>query len=178
MLLAIALTTPLCHAAEIVTLKDGRQVKLNDDFTWQYVQKDSDNKQAVIPVTAVPVIEKQNRYTTATLGEQKPTLQLTQSGVDVLLEPLRYQSGSLLIPTAITNQGTESVILVTIKITVADENGQILDTQSVNVWESIKRMASTYLRPKTHQPGRTISLPVKQLKHYKISASISAVTTR
>mgnify|MGYP005736848711 FL=1 len=31
------LTSSLVFASQTVTLEDGRQVQLNDDFTWQYV---------------------------------------------------------------------------------------------------------------------------------------------
>ncbi|CAH0541912.1 hypothetical protein VMF7928_03938 [Vibrio marisflavi CECT 7928] len=172
---------PLSYASEVVVLKDGRKVQLNDNFTWQYVQTDSQKKQETKPASAVPtipVIKQQPSSSLTILGANKPTLQLEKSGVDVLLGALQYQSGKLIIPTSITNQGTESVILVTLDITITDAQGNVLTTQTVNVWESIKRLADTYLRPQSQSEGRTISLDVNKLKQYKISAAITQVVTR
>ncbi|NMV06038.1 DUF3157 family protein, partial [Vibrio parahaemolyticus] len=37
--LATLLAASSTYAAEVITLADGREVKLNDDFTWEYVMK-------------------------------------------------------------------------------------------------------------------------------------------
>ncbi|GAW46890.1 DUF3157 family protein [Photobacterium damselae subsp. piscicida] len=86
-------------AQQVVELKDGRRVQLNDDFTWQYVQKQQTTtaKPEVLaasaqlaPVTAVP-------FTNTVVGTQfklnssKPILQLSQSGIDAILQPAYYQ---------------------------------------------------------------------------------------
>ncbi|MDF4794776.1 DUF3157 family protein, partial [Vibrio parahaemolyticus] len=49
--LATLLATSSAYAAEVVTLADGRQVKLNDDFTWEYVMTSSAPKEAVAQTT-------------------------------------------------------------------------------------------------------------------------------
>lgn len=47
LLILLAFATPLSYASEVVTLKDGRKVLLNDNFTWQYIQaKTQPSKQA------------------------------------------------------------------------------------------------------------------------------------
>lgn len=182
LLILLAFATPLSYASEVVTLKDGRKVLLNDNFTWQYVQAKTQPsmqaEQKSVQIAAIPVIQPHQIGTLASIDSNKPTLQLEKSGVDVLLGALQYQSGQLTIPTSITNQSSESVILVTLNVTVADAQGKVLKTQTVNVWESIKRLADTYLRPQTQKQGRTISFDVKKLKQYHVSANISQVVTR
>ncbi|HAS6780212.1 TPA: DUF3157 family protein, partial [Vibrio parahaemolyticus] len=49
--LATLLATSSAYAAEVVTLADGREVKLNDDFTWEYVMTRSAPKEAVAQTT-------------------------------------------------------------------------------------------------------------------------------
>lgn len=59
--LMMASWAPVALAGEIVTLQDGRDVQLNDDFTWQYVQPvETSNSMSVAPakpeaVAAAPV---------------------------------------------------------------------------------------------------------------------------
>ncbi|MCW8333565.1 DUF3157 family protein [Vibrio paucivorans] len=179
---ACLLATSSTYAAEQVTLEDGRQVQLNDDFTWQYVPEpatdQSEVKQAVEPaVVAIPVVT-QKVGTLVTVGSKKPTMQLSDSGVDVLLGSAQYQDGELVIPTSLTNQSSQSVILVTVDITVSDTTGKVLFSGSVDIWKSIKRMADTYLRPQQAEQGKTIQLDLDEHKQYQVSAHISQVSTR
>ncbi|HIF9340515.1 TPA: DUF3157 family protein [Photobacterium damselae] len=170
-------------AQQVVELKDGRRVQLNDDFTWQYVQKQQTTtaKPEVLaasaqlaPVTAVS-------FTNTVVGTQfklnssKPILQLSQSGIDAILQPAYYQGNELVIPVGLTNQGTDSVVLVKMNITLADANGKSLASESVKVWSAIKRMPETYLRAKTQKQGLPIKLKVPSFSHYQIKAEITEV---
>ncbi|MCG3846330.1 DUF3157 family protein [Photobacterium damselae] len=170
-------------AQQVVELKDGRCVQLNDDFTWQYVQKQQTTtaKPEVLaasaqlaPVTAVP-------FTNTVVGTQfklnssKPILQLSQSGIDAILQPAYYQGNELIIPVGLTNQGTDSVVLVKMNITLADANGKSLASESVKVWSAIKRMPETYLRAKTQKQGLPIKLKVPSFSNYQIKAEITEV---
>ncbi len=95
--LATLLATSSAYAAEVVTLADGREVKLNDDFTWEYVMTSSAPKEAVAQTTTsavetvaapaiatIPVVTK-TVGTTVVVNAKKPTMQLSDSGVDVLI---------------------------------------------------------------------------------------------
>lgn len=176
--LALAVSTS-CFAAQQVTLKDGRKIRLNDDFTWQYVTAPANEN--AIPAHANPVvipIAKQSTHSVITLGAKKPVMQLSRSGVDVLLNAAHYQDGELILPTAITNQGTQSVILVRLQVTLKDKTGQVLAEKHTEVWQSIKRMAETYLRPQTAKTGRAIHFSVPKDEQYQIVAKIIEVEAR
>jgi hypothetical protein len=175
----------------MVTLPDGKQVLLKDDFTWQYVAENKTEETttteitsavatapvAAVPVVAVPVATS-TRGTTIVVNSKKPSLQLSQSGVDVVLGASRYEGGELIIPTAITNQGTQAVILVSLNISVFTAEGELLAQQEVAVWKSIKRMADTYLRPKTAEEGKLIELDLAEHPEYQIKAEIIEVVAR
>ncbi|WP_373949243.1 DUF3157 family protein [Vibrio pomeroyi] len=187
LLIASALLSSSAFADQMVTLQDGKQILLKDDFTWQYVaQKQTEEvvttseiaaPVAAAPVVAVPVATNV-RGTTIVVDSKKPSLQLSQSGVDVVLGASHYEGGELIIPTAITNQSTQAVILVSVKLGLYSASGELLEEKTVAVWKSIKRMADTYLRPKTDAEGTSIKLVVEQHPEYQIKAEIVEVLTR
>ncbi|EOX3956125.1 DUF3157 family protein [Vibrio alginolyticus] len=196
--LATLLAASSTYAAEVITLADGREVKLNDDFTWEYVMKKPAQQAtetqttasvvetiaapaiATIPAPAIatiPVITK-TVGTTVVVNAKKPTMQLSDSGVDVLIGSASYQSGELILPTSITNQSSQSVIQVEVEVQVFDMSGQQLAKENVTVWQSIKRMADTYLRPQQAEQGKSIKLAVPQSQQYQFSAKVLEVKTR
>ncbi|UPR35782.1 DUF3157 family protein [Vibrio cyclitrophicus] len=187
LLIASALLSSPAFADQMVTLQDGKQILLKDDFTWQYVAQKQAKEVATtseiaVPVAAAPVVAvpvaTNVRGTTIIVDSKKPSLQLSQSGVDVVLGASRYEDGELIIPTAITNQSTQAVILVSVKLDLYSSSGELLEEKTVAVWKSIKRMADTYLRPKTDAEGTSIKLAVEQHPEYQIKAEIVEVLTR
>ncbi|MEZ9464780.1 DUF3157 family protein [Vibrio splendidus] len=188
-LLANSVFVSSAFADQMVTLPDGKQVLLKDDFTWQYMAENKTEETTTTEITsavatapvaavvAVPVATS-TRGTTIVVNSKKPSLQLSQSGVDVVLGASRYEGGELIIPTAITNQGTQAVILVSLNISVFTAEGELLAQQEVAVWKSIKRMADTYLRPKTAEEGKLIELDLAEHPEYQIKAEIIEVVAR
>lgn len=183
-------------ASQILTLEDGRQVQLEDDFTWHYVlqteqvpppssiQPSHASTSMAYPaqvntsIQAIPAIQ-QHVGGLITIGSNKPTLQLSDSGVSILLDAAQYHDGELHIPTAITNQQTsDSIIQVQVLVTIFDLQGKELAKETITVWQSIKRMAETYLRPKQAAEGRTISIAIPAARQYRISAEIVSVSSR
>ncbi|ARV71286.1 DUF3157 family protein [Vibrio campbellii] len=205
--LATLLASSSVYAAEVVKLADGREVKLNDDFTWEYIVKKATPKAtettlekveaveaaAVVasttaveavatptPTTEVATIPVVNKKvgTTVVVNAKKPTMQLSDSGVDVLIGSARYEDGELIFPTSLTNQSSQSVIQVEVEVQVFDMAGKPLTKQSVAVWQSIKRLADTYLRPQQAEQGKAIKLAVPQSQQYQFSAEVLEVKTR
>lgn len=186
LLIASALLSSSVFADQMVTLQDGKQILLKDDFTWQYVApqttKEAATSEAATPVAATSVVAvpvaTNVQGTTIVVDSKKPSLQLSQSGVDVVLGASHYEDGELIIPTAITNQSTQAVILVSVKLYLYSTSGEVLEEKTIAVWKSIKRMADTYLRPKTDAEGTSIKLAVEQHPEYQIKAEIVEVLTR
>ncbi|WP_045421072.1 DUF3157 family protein [Vibrio campbellii] len=205
--LATLLATSSVYAAEVVKLADGREVKLNDDFTWEYVVKKATPKAtettlekveaveaaAVVASTTaveavatptpatematIPVVNKKVG-TTVVVNTKKPTMQLSDSGVDVLIGSARYEDGELIFPTSITNQSSQSVIQVEVEVQVFDMAGKQLAKENITVWQSIKRMADTYLRPQQAEQGKAIKLAVPQSQQYQFSVEVLEIKTR
>ncbi len=163
-------------ASQVIELEDGRKVQLNDDFTWQYVQPENTPQEPALAVAA-PIISSQ-RGTTLVLESGKPSLQLSDSGVDIVIGAASYQNGKVVLPTAITNQSSLSVINVQLKIELLDSQGKKLAEQETMVWQSIKRLAETYLRPKTAAEGKVIEIKVPKAESYQLIATVSNLETR
>ncbi|MFM2656231.1 DUF3157 family protein [Vibrio owensii] len=202
--LATLLASSSVYAAEVVKLADGREVKLNDDFTWEYVVKKATPKAtettlekaeaveatattaveavatsapATTEMATIPVVNKKVG-TTVVVNAKKPTMQLSDSGVDVLIGSASYEDGELIFPTSITNQSSQSVIQVEVEVQVFDMAGKQLAKENITVWQSIKRMADTYLRPQQAEQGKAIKLAVPQSQQYQFSAEVLEVKTR
>lgn len=174
--IAFIAITANAAASQVIELEDGRKVQLNDDFTWQYVLPENTHQATALAVAA-PIISSQ-RGTTLVLENGKPSLQLSDSGVDIVIGAASYQNGKVVLPTAITNQSSLSVINVQLKIELLDSQGKKLAEQETTVWQSIKRLAETYLRPKTAAEGKVIEIEVPKAESYQLIATVSNLETR
>ena len=176
-------------ADQTITLKDGRQVILHDNFTWQY--KAQTNHPTTSPTlkttTAIPVIATSamaipvisaSKGVAVEIGSKKAIQQLSNSGIDVLLTAAHYENGTLIIPTMMTNQSSKSVVNVTMKVRLSNSNGQTIATDEFTVWRSINRMPDTYFRPKTQHQGKPITFDVPKATRYFIDAEITDVDMR
>lgn len=182
--LASVLFSTFSIASSIITLEDGRKVQLNDNFTWTYVnvQEEKVIESTVIPTKAVPLtavpIKNLKVGTTIELGVTENTMQLSNSGADILLGKPSYNDGMLQIPTTITNQSSQSIISIILHIDVYDEQGKTISSNEQKIWSSVKRMADTYLRPKKIEQGKYIKLQVPKQQRYQIAAIVTEVETR
>lgn len=165
---------------ENLTLPDGRQVQLNDDFTWHYIENiKSVPKQNNIEQGSVAVIPvKKITATTIVPNSNKNTLQLSDSGVDVLLGKATYSEGELTIPTSITNQGSSSIILIELEYQVFDTVGKALIKDKKAIWQSVKRMSDTYLRPDESKLGKELKIELPEQPQYQMTSKIIAVEFR
>ncbi|MCD9518637.1 DUF3157 family protein [Photobacterium phosphoreum] len=176
-------------ADQTITLKDGRQVILHDNFTWQY--KAQTNHPTTSPTlkttTAIPVIATStmaipvisaSKGVAVEIGSKKAIQQLSNSGIDVLLTAAHYENGTLIIPTMMTNQSSKSVVNVTMKVRLSNSNGQTIATDEFTVWRSINRMPDTYFRPKTQHQGKPITFDVPKAERYFIDAEITDIDMR
>ncbi|SKA10506.1 DUF3157 family protein [Photobacterium toruni] len=176
-------------ANQTLTLDDGRQVILHDNFTWQYKPQTNDSltTSAAQTTTAIPVIATStmaipvisaSKGVVIKLGDKKAIQQLSDSGLDILLTAAHYENGTLVIPTMMTNQNSKSVTDVTMKVHLSNAQGKTIATDDFTVWHSINRMPETYFRPKTQQKGKPITFDVPKADSYFINAEITNVDLR
>ncbi|GIU20552.1 DUF3157 family protein [Shewanella sp. MBTL60-007] len=147
-----------------VTLENGATVKLNDDFTWEYVILESQNK----PDTAVPVTlpatvgaVTATDSTAVTTAEQATTETLTanaiaqsallkstaKGGVKVsLLNSQWDEDGRLGLTFELNSNSPEHYVMIELEISLFADSGALMSKEKVKVWQAIFRMPDTYLR--------------------------------
>ncbi|PSV11358.1 DUF3157 family protein [Photobacterium kishitanii] len=188
-IIALIASNSVWAADQTLTLNDGREVILHDNFTWQYKHQTNtpQTKQTLNVTTETPVIATSaaaipiisaSKGVTVELGAKKAIQQLSDSGVDILLSAAHYKNGTLVIPTMMTNQNSKSVVNVTMKVRLSDMQGQTIAAEDVTLWRAINRMPETYFRPKTQQQGKPISFKVPKSESYLIHAEVTNIDLR
>ncbi len=127
LLIALCLSPVLAQAAPLsqVTLPDGRQVQLNDDFTWEYlVVKPAESVQGVaaegkagaVVAVAAPVLTDQAKANPELLA------QMARDGVVVKLDKIEG-SDPLVLTFMVSNTGTRNVVGVRGMVTLFSADG-------------------------------------------------------
>ncbi|MBA2082529.1 DUF3157 family protein [Aeromonas veronii] len=151
LLIALCLSPVLAQAAPLsqVTLPDGRQVQLNDDFTWEYlVVKPVEPVQGV----AAPVLTDQAKANPELLA------QMARDGVVVKLDKIEG-SDPLVLTFMVSNTGTRNVVGVRGMVTLFSADGVQLSRQEARFWVAENRLPETYLRKGQARPSLALEIP-------------------
>ena len=174
--IALLLLSIPAFAEEVarVTLENGATVKLNDDFTWEYVILESQIK----PDTAVPVTLPASVSTIAAVESLDPavtkasttavpttlpatTETLTSSaiaqsallkstakgGVKVsFLDSQWDDDGRLGLTFELNSNSPEHYVMIELEVSLFADSGALIKKETVKVWQAIFRMPDTYLR--------------------------------
>lgn len=130
LLVALCLSPLLAQAAPLtqVTLPDGRQVQLNDDFTWEYLLiKPTASGEVVTGAVAVPVLTEQAMTNPDLLA------QAVKDGISVKLDKIEG-SDPLSLQFLVSNTGSRSVVRVRGSVTLFSEQGAQLVKQEDRFW--------------------------------------------
>lgn len=163
LLLALCLTPVLAQAAPLsqVTLPDGRQVQLNDDFTWEYlVVKPAEPVQGVaaegnagaVVAVAAPVLTDQAKANPELLA------QMARDGVVVKLDKIEG-SDPLALTFMVSNTGSRNVVGVRGMVTLFSADGVQLSRQEARFWVAENRLPETYLRKGQARPSLALEIP-------------------
>ncbi len=192
-LLGSLLVMPLlCHAGGMSQQqKEAHQVKLNGNFSWQYMvtnNADSVTRQGRIksqpaqaPISNDSTDDAPNSNTQMAPvypGSDKPIMQLSQNGINIELSAPIERDDELIIPTTVSNQSRDSIVQINLQVMVTNQQGRLLLKEDNTVWQSIKRVPETYLRPGDNETGKDIALNINPADTYNLSAKIVSITTR
>lgn len=145
--LAIAAT----ETVATVTLENGAKVRLNDDFTWQYVILET--LPATASETSSPAADK---ILTAQAMSQAQLLKSTaKAGVNVSLAKTEWDGdGRLGLTFDLDSISSEHYVMIKLDITLYDDSGRKIKTETIKVWKAIFRSPDTYLRRGQHRQSR------------------------
>ncbi|WP_028766687.1 DUF3157 family protein [Shewanella fidelis] len=151
-----------------ITLDNGAKVKLNDDFTWEYIILESQSQpDTAVPVTlpatvgtaastsaaATEVITPAvSAATTETLTSsaiaQSALLKSTaKSGVKVSFANSQWDDdGRLGLTFELSSNSPEHYVMVELEVSLFADSGALIKKEDIKVWQAIFRMPDTYLR--------------------------------
>lgn len=155
LLVALCLSPLLAQAVPLtqVTLPDGRQVQLNDDFTWEYLLiKPTASGEVVTGAVAVPVLTEQAMTNPDLLA------QAVKDGISVKLDKIEG-SDPLSLQFMVSNTGSRSVVRVRGSVTLFSEQGAQLVKQEARFWVGENRLPESYLRKGQQRPSLVLEMP-------------------
>lgn len=204
--LAIAATETLAT----VTLENGAKVRLNDDFTWEYVILETlapttsdTSTQAATAVTSIAVnttstINMASTSGTQTTSQATPATGQTMSasamsqadllkstakgGVRISLAKSEWDDdGRLGLTFDLTSTSSKHYVMIDLDVTLYDDSGNKLDTETVKVWQAIFRMPDSYLRKGDNRQSRTFwfeAIDASQWSKQLVSLKIGEMDSR
>jgi hypothetical protein len=130
LLVALCLCPLLVEAAPLhqITLPDGRQVQLNDDFTWEYLlikPAETSSGKVVTTSVAAPVLTDQ------ALANPDLLSQATRDGITVKLDQMAGDD-PLSLQFLVSNSGSRNVVRVNGSLTLFSAEGVQLSSQPVS----------------------------------------------
>lgn len=149
----LALSLPALAATQL-TLPDGREVVLEDDFTWHYLLT-TPAQSGVAP-----------RLSQQAMAEPALLSQSTAQGVTVALTDRIQEGDRMRLELQVHNQQAGSVVQVEGQVVFYSEQGEQLQTLPLRLWQSIYQMPDTYLRQGDKKPFTTdwLTLPPGQTR--------------
>ncbi|MCL1095475.1 DUF3157 family protein [Shewanella kaireitica] len=173
-----SLATPV-YADEVarVTLENGATVKLNDDFTWEYVILESQTKaDTAAPVTlpataaAVAVNEKatpavtpttpvanSEALTSSAIAQSALLKSTAKSGVKVsFLDSQWDDDGRLGLTFELSSNSSEHYVMIELEVSLFADSGALIKRETVKVWQAVFRMPDTYLRKGQTRESRVL----------------------
>ncbi|PKG74637.1 DUF3157 domain-containing protein [Shewanella sp. GutCb] len=157
-----------------VTLENGATVKLNDDFTWEYVILESQTQDSTVTAVTLPATIAATSAAVATdastVANTAPAVPTTlpanadnltsnaiaqasllkstgKSGVKVSFFNEQWDDdGRLGLTFELSSNSTEHYVMIELEISLFADSGALIKKETVNVWQAVFRMPDSYLR--------------------------------
>ncbi|MGX9462567.1 DUF3157 family protein [Shewanella sp. A14] len=166
--------TPAAMAADVavITLENGANVRLKDDFTWEYIITETISKPAAITQTSVtrtvetvPMLPAANSTTTPSVAPTTATTRLTaaamaqptlmgsaaKEGIKITLADTQWKGDKLGLVFDFESSSSDLVTVVNVEASFFNDQGSLIKTETIEAWEAIFRMPETYLRKGQHR---------------------------
>lgn len=151
-----------------ITLENGALVRLKDDFTWEYII--TETKVAAAPAVATvtaPTTEVTSTPAATAVASNTPAVatatpvttltanaiarsellgSTAKDGIKVTFSESQWKKDKLGLTFELASTSGEHVTLVEVEASFFADDGTLLKTEKLEVWEAIFRMPETYLR--------------------------------
>ncbi|MGI2118686.1 DUF3157 family protein [Shewanella oncorhynchi] len=198
---SLLLLTSSVMAADVanITLENGAQVRLKDDFTWEYVITETKAAPNALAATAVASASSNvasvpsAAVTTQTVAAPVTTLTATaitqpellgstaKDGIKVSFAEGQWKGDKLGLSFDLASTSNEHVTLVEVEASFFADNGTLLKTEKLEVWEAIFRMPETYLRKGEQRKSSVIwveGIDKPQWQEQLINLKITEINSR
>ncbi|WP_299009872.1 DUF3157 family protein [uncultured Shewanella sp.] len=176
--IAYLLTLTSAFAAQIaeITLDNGAKVKLNDDFTWEYVILNKPNETVQKSTQTIDTksvkAPPQSALSTPQLNQQFITqselLKSTaKDGVKVSILKTKWDDDKLGLQFELTSDSNKHYVLVKLETQFYNDEGQQIKSDNLNVWQATFRLPDTYLRKNETRESRTFWIDGINKAHWK-----------
>ncbi|MGL4223080.1 MAG: DUF3157 family protein [Shewanella sp.] len=151
-----------------ITLENGAQVRLKDDFTWEYIITETKAAEMPVAVAAAPSANIVSTSTAAVAAAPVTTLtanaiarpellgSTAKDGIKVTFTDSQWKGDKLGLTFELASTSSEHVTLVEVEASFFADDGSLLKTEKLEVWEAIFRMPETYLRKGEQRKSRVI----------------------
>ncbi|GIU14027.1 hypothetical protein TUM4261_28970 [Shewanella sp. c952] len=160
-----------------VTLENGATVKLNDDFTWEYVILESQAKAdtatpVTLPAAAAAVAVTENTtpavtptapianteaLTSSAIAQSALLKSTAKSGVKVsFLDSQWDDDGRLGLTFELSSNSSEHYVMIELEVSLFADSGALIKRETVKVWQAVFRMPDTYLRKGQTRESRVL----------------------
>ncbi|MCG9965685.1 DUF3157 family protein [Shewanella cutis] len=151
-----------------ITLENGAQVRLKDDFTWEYIITETKAAEMPVAVAAAPSANIVSTSTAAVAAAPVTTLtanaiarpellgSTAKDGIKVTFTDSQWKGNKLGLTFELASTSSEHVTLVEVEASFFTDDGSLLKTEKLEVWEAIFRMPETYLRKGEQRKSRVI----------------------
>ncbi|MEZ9820543.1 DUF3157 family protein [Shewanella sp. 10N.286.45.A1] len=156
-----------------VTLENGATVKLNDDFTWEYVILESQaNADTAAPATVAAVAVSENAtsavtptapianteaLTSSAIAQSALLKSTAKSGVKVSFLNSQWDDDDRLgLTFELSSNSSEHYVMIELEVSLFADSGALIKRETVKVWQAVFRMPDTYLRKGQTRESRVL----------------------
>lgn len=176
----------LAQTVADITLKNGAKVRLNDDFTWEYViLKTPENPKKTTIATSKesvpPTLATTPQLNEYTLNQSELLKSTTKEGVNVSILNTQWKKDQLGVQFELTSNSDKHYVLVALEVRIFNDNGTLIQTDEFNVWQATFRLPETYLRRNETRKSRVFwinGINKAQWTKQLMSLKITELTSR
>ncbi|MGB6137719.1 MAG: DUF3157 family protein [Shewanella sp.] len=176
------LLSPAAMASDVavITLENGANVRLKDDFTWEYIITETvsaptplnapavvtnvvdtsvanisnnaaQQTNTVTPTVAALVTDSTTRLTATALAQPELLGSTAKDGIKITLADTKWKDNKLGLIFDFDSTSDDHVTVVNVEASFFNDQGSLIKTEILEAWEAIFRMPETYLRKGQHR---------------------------
>lgn len=172
LLLLMVMLYSTANATELtrVTLDNGAEISIKDDFTWHYVLVDNS------PTTKTEHAPEKAVLPTPILSNPALISTDVKNQVKVSFSNATWEDDEVGLVFQLVNNSTHNVVTVKANISFFNDHGIKIKTEELTLWQATYRLPDTYLRASQQRVSNHVRIDgiepsqwTKQLMHIEIT---------